>query len=471
MSFLCHSCSGRVLAAVVALSAAACPPVPASAGGGEAEGIQADLEADLQAIRAEIDALRAARNRDDGWLDAARAAEIRVVVGDVLADADARTSFADAPFIAGWNDGFRIASADGDFLLRISGEMQVRYVMNHRRGDRPVPEGPPAVAARNPPGTVRGLENRRTRIRFSGHVGDPRIEYTAQIGFRVAGGSGFLELGFLRFLLGEGWNLQVGQFRPRFLREFTVPAPDQLAVERSVPAIYFDPGFVQGAQVQWQSDEWRVTGWFGDGLGVPGLQNSPWNRTPTQWSTFGRLEWKPEGVWSQFNDFSSPPGTDPGLMIGADVAGQRLNGRIPALDGVSQVTASADVSVELGGTSAMATVIWQQSEGGEQPSARPWGVVAQVGRFVAEDVELFARYACLQTDSPSLPDPDRGRWNGLTVGGSWYAASRFKVTADWGINAASLSDTDFTVNGAGLRVDEAGRTGQWLLRVQLSLVY
>ncbi len=456
------------IAEIAGVATGMTPASPPIIGGGGEEASDS-IQARIDALRQEIDQYRV--DRDEHWRDASRALEMRRLVSDVLADADARTSFESTPFTAGWDRGFQIRSEDGDFLLRLSGEMQVRYVVNHREGDEAVPQSPPAVAAQNPPGTLWGMENRRTRFRATGHIGDPRIEYCAQLGFRAAGGSGFLELAFLRFLLDDGWNLQVGQFRPRFLREFTVTAVNQLAVERSVVAAYFNPGFVQGAQLQWQSDQWRATAWSGDGLGVPGLQNSPWQRTPVTWAAFGRVEWKPAGEWGQFNSFSSSPGSAFGVMVGLDLAGQRLNDEIPGLDGTRQWTASGDVSIVWSGASLMASLIWQRSDGESRESAEPWGVVGQIGRFVAEDLEVFGRYSYLEADSPALPAPNQGRWNGFTLGANLHVGPQIKLSADAGIDFASLSDTAFVGNGAGLRVDEPGQRHQWLLRMQLQLLY
>ena len=75
----------------------------------------------------------AAMKQEDGesWLTEQRAGEIRGIVQDVLADADSRTSFQDSGAMAGWNKGFFLASPDGNFKLKISGQVQVRYILNH----------------------------------------------------------------------------------------------------------------------------------------------------------------------------------------------------------------------------------------------------------------------------------------------------------------------------------------------------
>ena len=54
------------------------------------------VQAELDAMRAELRAIRA--QRGEAWLDERRAAEVRALVQDVLADSSTRASFAgDAP--------------------------------------------------------------------------------------------------------------------------------------------------------------------------------------------------------------------------------------------------------------------------------------------------------------------------------------------------------------------------------------
>ena len=61
---------------------------------------------------------------------------------------------------AGWDKGFYLASADGNFKLKIGGYLQYRYVFNNQ-------DSSPEDDNRG------GFENTRTRLKFAGHVGDP----------------------------------------------------------------------------------------------------------------------------------------------------------------------------------------------------------------------------------------------------------------------------------------------------------
>ena len=310
----------------------------------------ASIQSEIEELRAEIDAFR--HDHERRWIDEIRRDEICAAVADVIADAGSRASFAEGGFTAGWNKGFKLVSPDGAFSLKLSGEMQLWYVVNHRRGDQDLP--------RNPPGTLWGAENRRTRLRFSGHVGDPSIQYLVQATIPPVVGPFLLEFGSIRFVLSPEIDVEVGQFRPQFLREWNVPVFNQLAVNRSVVAAYFSPGFAQGVQLSWKTDRLKLVGWFGYGIGARMLgpartnsMNTPWHRTPTRWAFTGRAEWKPMGEWSQFNDFTSPPDSPTGLLVGVDVMGQEVGAEIPFAEGTVVLGSSADVSLELGGASMM----------------------------------------------------------------------------------------------------------------------
>ncbi len=76
-----------------------------------------ELRDRLLAAEARITELEAPEG--DSWMTEQRAAEIRGLVHDVLADADTRASLLQSGVTAGYQDGFMIGSADGNWLLTI----------------------------------------------------------------------------------------------------------------------------------------------------------------------------------------------------------------------------------------------------------------------------------------------------------------------------------------------------------------
>jgi len=84
-----------------------------------------DAMAEIAALKKEVAELKS--QNGDKWLTEQRAAEIRGVVQDVLADADTRSSLQAAQSSSGYNNGFFISSPDGNFKLQMNGQVQTRW--------------------------------------------------------------------------------------------------------------------------------------------------------------------------------------------------------------------------------------------------------------------------------------------------------------------------------------------------------
>ncbi len=117
-----------VVGTVIGANGAWAADSPARASLAQAEHDQ--LARRLDRIEAALQRLEA--NETDHWLTRRRADEIRALVSDVLADADTRTALKDTGLTGGWDDGFFLQSADGNFRLEVSGQVQTRYVWNRR---------------------------------------------------------------------------------------------------------------------------------------------------------------------------------------------------------------------------------------------------------------------------------------------------------------------------------------------------
>ena len=162
------------------------------------------IQAEIDALRAEIDAMRSDAG---GWTDDARREEIRGIVSDVLADADGRVAFQDDSAIVGWKKGFRLQSPDGNFLLKIGGQMQIRWTLNHANGYTGGNEN------------LWGFENRRTKLVFEGNVVDPSWTYRVKGVFSRAGGVGLLEEAWGAKKLDNGVKIKVGRSAPSHERK------------------------------------------------------------------------------------------------------------------------------------------------------------------------------------------------------------------------------------------------------------
>ena len=315
------------------------------------------------------------KEKGENWLTEQRATDIKKVVQDVLADTDTRASLQGAQATSGYADGFFVASPDGNFKLKINGDIQARWAyswMSTRdmtNGEMSIPGLPTqnftqAGIAK----AAYGFEIRRAKLEFSGHFFDPSWQYATTIayqqffgsnqvgpayatgansssGFLASGGGvsggdnyagGFgLENAYLAKDLGSGFKLMVGQFKSPLLREWLISSKGQMAAERSIVTSMFNTGWTQGLQLSWQADQLRSMLSYNDGgnnanLGATSgttVDSSNGNGNLgvgfTQWAFTGRVEYKPIGTWGDFDDYSSMRGAGTGLLLGAGLNWQR----------------------------------------------------------------------------------------------------------------------------------------------------
>ncbi len=89
-----------------------------------------DLRAQVKQLQSKINELES--RQGDNWLTEKRAGEIRSLVHDVLADADTRASLLSSGMQAGYDGGFTIGDSTGNFLLRINGQLQTRWIYSNQ---------------------------------------------------------------------------------------------------------------------------------------------------------------------------------------------------------------------------------------------------------------------------------------------------------------------------------------------------
>ncbi|MBC8522676.1 hypothetical protein H8D29_01990, partial [PVC group bacterium] len=223
----------------------------------ELESANAATNAIVEQLRLEPDQERATNN--DNWITEARADEIRSLVSDVLADADTRSSLQGSDATAGWNNGFFIKSSDGSFSLNFHAVLQVRAAYDDRNN--------PGAGADD---SEWGFENRRTALKFGGHIFDNSWKYFIQQ-MRIPGRTFNLLDGLINHDLGDGWSMQFGKFRMPFLREEIVNYTNQLAVERTIISGPFGIGRSEGLQFGYKGDDFKFNAAiFNDFAGIGG---------------------------------------------------------------------------------------------------------------------------------------------------------------------------------------------------------
>lgn len=449
---------------------------------------------------------------DNDWLTDARAAEIRSVVNDVLADSSTRDSLAADGATAGWDSsrGFYLASADNNFTLRFRGRIQTRWAMDQRDiGTATAANGSPANTSTE---NTHGFEMRRVQFMFGGNIIDPSWTYFMQYATaRNASNNltGFLEDAFVEKALGDGYFLRAGQYRPGFMREDLVSSGAQMAVERSDINEVFAAARSQGVMFGWLGEQVKYDVFFGDELranaavpttgagaagNVPSGINTAFNADLVDYAFCSRIEFMPYGEWKQFRDLQGFRGEAPGALFGLAAYVQQLTdvaGTSTSPDFIWSAT--ADASLEFGGWAlfgygVIREVTLQDAQavrgGGTDDSLSQWGALIQAGVFVTDSVEVFTRYEIGNTDTDKYRTnatalEANGECNNmLTTGFTWWPAGvknrGLKFATDFGY--AFCPVVDFASSGADWLPDYTAQNGgtndgQWVLRSQLQLQF
>lgn len=448
------------------------------------------LRSDNSEMRNEIDELRA--STQDNWLTEQRAAEIRGIVQDVLADADTRASLLNDGLAAGWSENFFLASPDGRFLLTIDGMMQVRWMLSYTE---------------NAPRYRDGFELDNTRLTFRGHMFTPDFTYLVRGQFQRSGQNlggnanlpgGFMQLldAWVRYNFAEEWSVRIGQFKLPFNREELVSESEQELVERSLVNQFMSIGRSQGVELTMltNTDRWSTT--YDEG-GSPSstlttLVGGPHTNTSAiaqgvEYSFTSRYDHLFAGNWQQFEDFTSPRGEEYGVMGGIAAHYQVSNQSFALFQGgptvtvdVPWFTATADLSIEWGGANAFIAGIYSYIDTNGRGTAGPGGVngilqglgiVGQFGVYVAPKWEVFLRGEYMQLELTASPNnisfPDLGV---ITAGVNYYIEGHdVKWTTDIGMSLTEVS-TIFASDLAGWRPDTANE-GQVVFRTQLQLLF
>lgn len=401
----------------------------------------AELEARLGALD---------RHEADRLFDASRREEVRALIQDVLADADARGSLLGAgglSFAAG--EGFTFTSADASYSFKLGGFMQARYVFNHRDGE--VDDS-----------SRGGFDFRRIKYSISGTLADPGLRYSVSTQFERDGGLKTLSDAFIERDLGDsGLTFRLGQFKPNFIREEWMSATRQLAVDRTLLAARFGPRRVQGMELRSNHDHVRFAVTLSDGFRS---LNTEALARDTEFAITGRVDVKLAGEWNDFRDFS-------GLGLDQDRCALLIGGAIHhqvdeygTLDDEVKTTRwTVDVAAKTGAFAFYMAAIGNHLSGdgdGDQ-----YGVMAQVAYWLNNHCEVFGRYEWGDEDGPG------DDLSVLTLGVSrYFHGSAVKWTTDvgYGFNGVSAF---WAAGTAGWRADGADEDGQVVIRSQLQVVF
>lgn len=429
----------------------------------------------VQELRHEVSELKS--DTSTNWLNDQRADEIRSLVHDVLADADSRASLQGSSAQAGYDGGAFLVSSDGNWKLKINGQIQARWLYNKASDQNLL-----AAPLEN---SQYGFEMRRTKVRFSGHILDPSWKYKITTTWGRGGGSN-TEDAYIQKKLDNGSWFKFGQFKSNFLRENIVSSSKQLTVERSMLDNAFTYGWTQGIEFGWKNEDVRLTAQYTDG---PNQSNSAALRDPVDaWIVRGEFRFGDAG-WKDFDYLTSKNGAKNGLLLG--IAYQNFD--IDTLDNTNDIeygNAAAfssngwtvDASWRGDGWNVFGYYVDATSKGfndvGKQDSS---GWLIQAGVMMNDNLELFGQYqegnikdATFANGSDDM-DAIRIGFNYWPIAGS----NNVKWTTDvaWAGKSlaagggSGISSADWDSSGNGWRGDQGLNDDQMLIRTQLQLLF
>jgi hypothetical protein len=473
--------AGGLLAAAGPVLAASAPPADGDQAqiDRELRGLREMLERieeDNRTLRRDVDALRA--ESDEDWLSAARAADIRAMVEDVVADASDRTSLQGNGLLAGWDGGFFLQDPDGRFRLGFGGQLQTRFVFNRLQEDQF-------------DRTRSGFEITRTRLTLSGYVINPNFEYLIATDATrnepgLVTGLFYLRDGWARYRFDNDWSVRVGQFKLPFNREELVDARYQQAIERTLVNESLNIGRSQGIELQWSAGDhafWIATS-DGSTDEIGGTQpfglvdstprvNTPALNDDVEWALALRYERLLAGEWQQFRDMTSPPGDSFGMLLGFGAHGNKTENEGAPSQGRDEQDwfgGTVDLSMEWGGANLFTSFIYHHIDNGGFGQFDIFGAVVQGGFYVAPRHELFARweYAWYEEDLVTFTVDDL---NLVTLGWNWYVDGHdAKFSVDGGFAIGEL-DRAWDSDIAGWRADLDTDRNQFVIRTQFQLLF
>jgi len=463
----------------------------------------------IQALQAQITELEAKQARfeasqNQDWLNDRRAEEVKALIREVLADAETRASLLESHMLAGHNGNhFFLQSSDGGFLMEISGQIQLRYNWNSRDGVR---ESIRAAVADD--GSEFGMEARRTKIQFAGHIADPRIQYALQLSVNSANNAVTADKIVVGYQLTDSIFIAGGEDKGPFLREETTSSAHQLAAERSYVSEFFTLDKVQGVFLTWHdpdvmNDMFQGRLSINDGLrsGDGGTTVNPMTQLDdflaqdaatmgdratdktfdddaTDFAVTARLDARLAGDWAQMDDFTSWSGEDMGLFLGGAIHWE--NGETgDAFNNNDFFMWTVDSSVEYNGWSLFGAVTGMHTDnngidGGTTRDFDLFGFVVQ-GAYNIDmgdnSLEPFVRYEHIDFDN-SVTDAGINTEDDvaiITFGANYYLDrhnAKFTLDVVW-----ALDPVPFGQGGQALIADVTDEDSQVALRAQFQLLF
>lgn len=376
-----------------------------------------DVQGELATLKARLAQLEAKEQQT--WLNERRAEEVKTLIREVLADADTRASLLQEGVMAGIDDKGKIflQSADGSFKMNVGGQIQFRYIFNIQDED-----------SRDNPSDDAGFQVRRAKVNFTGHIADPKLTYALVLATEREDGNVVMEDVKIGYQFDNGLGLNFGKYKLPFLRQELQSSSRQLAVDRATVTEFFTLNRGEQVELTYSSDMIKGSFSINDGSNT---EFSDIGADPVEISLTARGDVKLAGDWKQFDDVTSWPGEEMGLVVGAAAHWQtpksdRADGDYFAwtIDGQFETNGLGIMAALMGGH------IYDQNGGADDRDM--FGFLIEGGYHISKELEPFARFEWLD------PDTDGEEPMLVTIGLNYY----FK-----GHNAKWTTDLVFVLDG------------------------
>ena len=445
--------NGAILAAVLSATTAAHAADPTY------EDLKQQL-ADLQAKVQRIESQASGFNSKD----------LSATIDAVLRDADRRSQLlanSTGGLTAGYDNGFFIGSADGNYLLKPAINAQFRNVTNYRDGADD--DGDDEID--------NGFEWRRLRFRFDGNLFSRDLTYSFVWDTARNGGAVSLLDAWAQYQFADQWAVKLGQYKASVFQERNLSGFSQLAVDRSLVDALIAGSLidrVQGISLIHggkDKDPLRAELAFHDGGNsrntnfqdsaadpVTGAESRP------DWGASARLEFKAFGDWKAYRDFSAVGNKSDLLVLG--VAGHadgapRSNNYFGTIDAQWETA---------GGLSLFGGLFLRHRDRRDADESTDYGALLQLGYALNNQWELFARYDVTAFDNDTVSAGDEDTFHEFTAGVNYYlgANGSYKHRAKISVDLTYLPDgSPSNQDGLGIL---AGDEDQWVLRGQFQLM-
>ncbi len=465
--------SGKRVRSLLAGAALCSIVLPASA---ETRSETEALRAELESLRAEVSQLR--QSESDQWLNERRAEEVKSLIRDVLADAETRSTLLQDGLTAG-HDGkqFFLQSADGAYRLNVGGQIQVRALWDFQddRGD--------TIEDTNADGDEierdvtdeddYGLQIRRTKLWFHGHIGSPKLTYYIQLATDRGDGDVLVEDVIVGHTFDNGITLQAGKWKLPFLAEELLSSKRQLAIERAMVTEFFTLDRGEQIMVSYEADMWRTMLSFNDGADE---EFSTIGEDAVELAFTGRGEVLLMGEWGQGKDYVAWDGEDTLLVLGGAGHYQMGDGNNADNGSESQADYAAwtvDALFETAGWSLNGAFTGGHIMNSSVIEDRDmFGALLQGGYNINDTYQPFVRWEWIDGDVD-----DEGDIQALTVGVNYFIKKHnAKLSADvvWVYDHQDFSNpfgNSITSDGLGISGLDSDGDDLVVLRGQFQLVF